>query len=114
MIKENQIFISIKQFAEMTGVSQVHAYRLVKSGEVPSTMFGTRHCIPRTFLEEKAKAKNRSYNDVEAEALSYSSIKEYVSPVDIANQILFLANDTGRMVTGQAISVCGDLKMLSK
>lgn len=55
MIKENQIFISIKQFAEMTGVSQVHAYRLVKSGEVPSTMFGTRHCIPRTFLEEKAK-----------------------------------------------------------
>ena len=39
----------------MTGVSQVHAYRLVKSGEVPSTMFGTRHCIPRTFLEEKAK-----------------------------------------------------------
>ena len=55
MIKENQMFISIKQFAEMTGVSQVHAYRLVKSGEVPSTMFGTRHCIPRTFLEEKAK-----------------------------------------------------------
>ncbi len=77
---------------------------------LPGIVSGNRQ---KAVLEEKAKAKNRSYNDVEAEALSYSSIKEYVSPLDIANQILFLANDTGKMITGQAISVCGDLKMLS-
>jgi enoyl-[acyl-carrier-protein] reductase (NADH) len=45
--------------------------------------------------------------------LSYSSIKQYVTATDIANQILFLASENGKMISGQAISVCGDLKMLS-
>ena len=77
---------------------------------LPGIVAGTRQ---ESVLKNKARIRNMSYEQVEAEALSYSSIKKYVTASDIANQILFLASDSGNMVSGQAISVCGDLKMLS-
>ena len=77
---------------------------------LPGIVAGKRQ---ESVLKNKARIRNISYDEVEAEALSYSSIKKYVSASDIANQILFLAGKTGSMISGQAISVCGDLKMLS-
>ncbi|MDG2473842.1 MAG: SDR family oxidoreductase [Paracoccaceae bacterium] len=77
---------------------------------LPGIVAGKRQ---ESVLKNKARIRNISYDEVEAEALSYSSIKKYVNASDIANQILFLAGKTGSMISGQAISVCGDLKMLS-
>ncbi len=77
---------------------------------LPGIVAGIRQ---ESVLKNKAKMRDVSYEQVEAEALSYASIKKYVSAADVANQILFLANRSGRMISGQAISVCGDLKMLS-
>ena len=77
---------------------------------LPGIVAGVRQ---ETVLMNKARIKNISYEQVEAEALSYSSIKKYVSATDIANQILFLASTKGQMISGQAISICGDLKMLA-
>lgn len=77
---------------------------------LPGIVAGIRQ---ESVLKTKARKRNISYEQVEAEALSYASIKQYVSASDIANQIMFLANQSGRMISGQAISVCGDLKMLS-
>jgi len=50
---------------------------------------------------------------MEAEAFSYTSIKDYVEPTQIADQIVYLASARARTISGQAISVCGDTQMLA-
>jgi NAD(P)-dependent dehydrogenase (short-subunit alcohol dehydrogenase family) len=85
-------------------------YNIRVNAVLPGIVAGTRQ---EAVLKNKATARNISYEEVEIEALSYSSIKKYVTALDIANQIIFLANKTGSMISGQAISVCGDLKMLA-
>ena len=85
-------------------------YNIRVNAILPGIVAGARQ---ETVLKNKARIRNISYEQVEAEALSYSSIKKYVSAKDIANQITFLASEKGNMISGQAISLCGDLKMLS-
>jgi hypothetical protein len=45
-------------------------------------------------------------------AFSFTSIKDYVTPEQIADQILFLTSPRGRTISGQAVSICGDTRML--
>lgn len=77
---------------------------------LPGIVAGDRQ---RRVLEAKAQRLGRSFEEVEAAAFSYTSLKEYVSPEQIADQILFLASPRGRTISGQAISVCGDGQMLA-
>jgi NAD(P)-dependent dehydrogenase (short-subunit alcohol dehydrogenase family) len=77
---------------------------------LPGLVAGDRQ---RRVLEAKAQQRGVSYKEVEAEAFRYTSIKEYVPPEAIADQILFLASPHGRFVSGQSLSVCGDTKMLA-
>ncbi|WP_099826446.1 SDR family oxidoreductase [Oceaniglobus indicus] len=77
---------------------------------LPGLVAGDRQ---RRVMEAKAQQQGRSFDEVEATAFSYTSIKEYVTPEQIADQILFLASDRGRTISGQAISVCGDTGMLA-
>jgi len=77
---------------------------------LPGIVAGDRQ---RRVMEAKAQQKGRSVADVEAEAFSYTSIKDYVTPQQIADQIVFLASPKGRTISGQAISICGDTKMLA-
>jgi NAD(P)-dependent dehydrogenase (short-subunit alcohol dehydrogenase family) len=85
-------------------------YNIRVNAVLPGIVSGQRQ---EDILRKKAVAKDMTFEQVELEALSYSSIKKYVTASDIANQIIFLANESGKMISGQAISVCGDLKMLS-
>jgi hypothetical protein len=64
-------------------------------------------------MEAKAQQRGLSVQQIEAEAFSYTSIKDYVTAEQIADQILFLASPRGRTISGQAISICGDTKMLA-
>lgn len=64
-------------------------------------------------LTAKAEAKGLSFSEMEAEAFSYTSIKDYVTPHQIADQILYLASLRAKTISGQAISVCGDTQMLA-
>ncbi|SHJ16684.1 NAD(P)-dependent dehydrogenase, short-chain alcohol dehydrogenase family [Palleronia salina] len=64
-------------------------------------------------LTQKAERQGRSFAEVEADALRYTSTGAYVAPEDIAHQALYLASPLGRAVSGQAISVCGDTQMLT-
>lgn len=66
----------------------------------------------RRVIEAKSQQRGLSFAEVEDEALSYSSIKDYVSPQHLADQILLLASPRGRMISGQALSIDGDTKML--
>jgi NAD(P)-dependent dehydrogenase (short-subunit alcohol dehydrogenase family) len=44
--------------------------------------------------------------------VSKVSLRRMVSPYDIANTALFLATDAGRNISGQALSVCGNVETL--
>jgi NAD(P)-dependent dehydrogenase (short-subunit alcohol dehydrogenase family) len=77
---------------------------------LPGLVAGDRQ---RRVLEAKAQRQGRSFAEVEAQAFSYTSLKEYVTPEQIADQILFLASARGRTISGQAISICGDTGMLA-
>ena len=57
--------------------------------------------------------KGLSFAEIETEAFSYASIKDYVTAEQLADQILFLASPRGRTISGQALSICGDVKMLA-
>ncbi|MBD3680087.1 MAG: SDR family oxidoreductase [Rhodobacteraceae bacterium] len=77
---------------------------------LPGIVAGDRQ---RRVLEAKAQRLGRSFEQVEAEAFSYASIKDYVQPEQIADQVLFLTSARGRTISGQAVSICGDVKMLA-
>ncbi len=50
---------------------------------------------------------------MESRAFSFVSMKEYVTARQLADQILLLASHRGRTISGQAISIDGDTRMLS-
>lgn len=77
---------------------------------LPGLVAGKRQ---KRVLEAKAQRVGKSFTDVEAMAFSYTSIREYVTPEQIADQALFLASERGKAISGQAISVCGDTQMLA-
>ncbi len=77
---------------------------------LPGLVAGDRQ---RRVLEAKAQRLGKSFDEVEETAFSYTSIKQYISPDQIADQILFLASERGRTISGQAISICGDTQMLA-
>jgi NAD(P)-dependent dehydrogenase (short-subunit alcohol dehydrogenase family) len=64
-------------------------------------------------LQAKAQQRGISYAQVEQEAFSYASIKDYVTPQQIGDQIVFLASARGRTISGQAIAIDGDVRMLA-
>jgi NAD(P)-dependent dehydrogenase (short-subunit alcohol dehydrogenase family) len=66
----------------------------------------------RRVLEAKAQQRGISFAEMERSALSFTSLKDYVTPQQIADQIVFLASTRGRTISGQAVSVCGDTLML--
>ena len=76
---------------------------------LPGLVAGDRQ---RRVLEAKAQQRGISYAEMERTAFSYTSIKDYVTPEQIADQILFMCSPRGKTISGQAISVCGDTQML--
>ena len=56
-------------------------------------------------LPAKSGARERT-------AFSYTSIKDYVTAQQIADQILFICSPRGKTISGQAIAVDGDTQML--
>ena len=76
---------------------------------LPGLVAGDRQ---RRVLEAKAQQRGISYAEMERMAFCYTSIKDYVTPEQIADQILFMCSPRGRTISGQAISICGDTQML--
>ena len=63
-------------------------------------------------ISAKAKALGASFDEIRDQMLSKVSLRRMVSPLDIANMALFLATDAGRNISGQALSVCGNVETL--
>ena len=64
-------------------------------------------------IESKAKAFGVSFEEQKEALLSTTSLRTFVSAQDIANMALFLATAAGRHISGQALSVCGDMQRTS-
>jgi len=76
---------------------------------LPGIVAGDRQ---RRVLEAKAQRRGVPFADMERLAFAGASLKEYVTPQQVADQIVFLASPRARTITGQAIAVDGDVKML--
>ena len=66
----------------------------------------------RRVIEAKAQRQGRSFAEAETEALSLTGLRSYVTQRQIADQIVFLASERGRTISGQAVSVCADTQAL--
>jgi NAD(P)-dependent dehydrogenase (short-subunit alcohol dehydrogenase family) len=63
-------------------------------------------------ISAKAKALGIGFEEQKLAMVSKVSLRRMVSPQDIANMALFLATDAGRNISGQALSVCGNVESL--
>ncbi len=62
-------------------------------------------------IEAKAKVFGASFEQQKQSLLDTTSLRTFVTAQDIANMALFLATDAGKHISGQALSVCGDLQV---
>ena len=76
---------------------------------LPGLVAGERQ---RRVLQARADARGIGFEQAEEEAFRFTSLPGYVTPEQIAGQVVFLASARGRMISGQALSVCGDTGML--
>jgi NAD(P)-dependent dehydrogenase (short-subunit alcohol dehydrogenase family) len=76
---------------------------------LPGLVSGDRQ---RRVLESKAQARGISYAEMEDLAFSFTSVKEYVLPEQLADLVVFTASPRGRTISGQSLAVCGDTNML--
>ncbi|MEO5675902.1 MAG: SDR family oxidoreductase [Usitatibacter sp.] len=77
---------------------------------LPGIIAGDRQ---KRVLGAKAEARGVSFEEMERIAFSYTSLKEYVTPQELADLVVFVASPRVRMISGQALSVCGDTNMLA-
>jgi NAD(P)-dependent dehydrogenase (short-subunit alcohol dehydrogenase family) len=64
------------------------------------------------MMAAKAKALGVGEDEYRKQLLSRVSLRRMVSAADIANMALFLATDAGSNISGQALSVCGNVETL--
>jgi NAD(P)-dependent dehydrogenase (short-subunit alcohol dehydrogenase family) len=76
---------------------------------LPGLVAGDR--IRRVF-EAKAQQRGMTFQEVERMMFQNTSIKDYVTPQQLADMVVFTASPRARTISGQAISVCGDTNML--
>ena len=63
-------------------------------------------------IAAKAEAQGKPFEAMFKEYTEIASMRRMVSPQDIANMILYLCSDAGRLVSGQIIGVDGNVEYL--
>jgi NAD(P)-dependent dehydrogenase (short-subunit alcohol dehydrogenase family) len=66
----------------------------------------------RRVIEAKAQIAGKTPQEIETAWLAHASIKEIIQPEQLADMIVFLASNRDRTISGQAISVDGNLQGL--
>lgn len=98
----------------IVGLTQSLAKELGPSGVrvnaiLPGIVRGPR--IERV-ISARADALGVSYQEMENEYLQKVSLHRMVEPSDVANMAVFLCSPAGQNVSGQALSVCGNVETL--
>ncbi len=63
-------------------------------------------------IRARAEAEAISYAEMEARYLQNISLRRMVGPEDVASMALFLCSPGGANISGQAISVCGNVEQI--
>jgi len=63
-------------------------------------------------IEEKAELAGQTPEEFTNTWLSHASIKELIDPQQLADMMVFLASPLARTISGQAISIDGDMQLL--
>ena len=63
-------------------------------------------------IAARATAGGVSNDDMRMQLVEKVSLRRMTQPEDVANQVAFLCSDEGAMVSGQSISVCGNVEHL--
>ena len=63
-------------------------------------------------IRERAEASGIGYEEMEAQYLANISLRRMVEPEDVAAMALFLCSPAGANISGQAISVCGNVETI--
>jgi NAD(P)-dependent dehydrogenase (short-subunit alcohol dehydrogenase family) len=66
----------------------------------------------RRVIEAKSQENGVSFKEQEAAMFRSVSIKDYVTPQQLADMVVYTASPRAKTISGQAISVCGDTNML--
>jgi NAD(P)-dependent dehydrogenase (short-subunit alcohol dehydrogenase family) len=77
---------------------------------IPGIVEGPRQ---EGIIRARAKLTNVSYDAMKAELTNRASLHRMVTADDVAATALFLCSPAGRNVSGQALSVCGDVQSLA-
>lgn len=93
-----------KSLAMELGQHQIRVNAILP-GHVDSDRF-------RRVVKAKAEAIGVPFDEMRQQYLDPVSLKRNVKSADIANMALYLASPFGANITGQAISVCGDVQMM--
>ena len=65
-----------------------------------------------TVISDRAQALGLSYGDMEQEYINKVSLRRMVTAQDVANQAVFLCSLAGKNISGQSISICGNVEVL--
>jgi NAD(P)-dependent dehydrogenase (short-subunit alcohol dehydrogenase family) len=76
---------------------------------LPGIVEGTRM---RKIIQARADQEEKSYTEMENEYLSKVSLRRMVTACDVAATVLFLCSPAGANITGQSLSVCGNVESL--
>jgi NAD(P)-dependent dehydrogenase (short-subunit alcohol dehydrogenase family) len=63
-------------------------------------------------ISDRAEALGMAYDEMKQEYIEKVSLRRMVSAQDVANQALFLCSSAGGNISGQAISICGNVEVL--
>ena len=63
-------------------------------------------------ISDRAQALGVAYDDMEQEYINKVSLRRMVTAQDVANQAVFLCSSAGMNISGQSISICGNVEVL--
>ena len=63
-------------------------------------------------IQARADAAQVDYATMESEFLGKVSLRRMVTAQDVADMVLFLCSPAGRNISGQSLSVCGNVETL--
>ncbi|MFE0840254.1 SDR family oxidoreductase [Achromobacter insolitus] len=98
----------------LAGLTQTWAMELGPSNirvnsVLPGVVSGDR--VER-IIAARAAAGGVSNDVMRAQLVDKVSLRRMTSPEDVANQVVFLCSDEGAIISGQSISVCGNVEYL--
>jgi len=98
----------------LAGLTQTWAMELGPSNirvnsVLPGVVSGDR--VER-IIAARAEAGGVSNEKMREQLVEKVSLRRMTRPEDVANQVVFLCSDQGAMISGQSISVCGNVEYL--